>query len=53
MREMIVGTALRQTTRWVPRIPHAFTNVGDGNLRQIDIDASPQFSTEWLEESGT
>jgi mannose-6-phosphate isomerase-like protein (cupin superfamily) len=30
--------------------PHAFTNTGDGPLRQIDIHASPRFSTEWLAE---
>jgi quercetin dioxygenase-like cupin family protein len=28
--------------------PHAFTNSGDGPLRQIDIHVSPRFSTEWL-----
>ena len=28
--------------------PHAFTNTGDINLRQIDIHASARFSTEWL-----
>ena len=28
--------------------PHAFTNTGESNLRQIDIHASPRFSTEWL-----
>jgi mannose-6-phosphate isomerase-like protein (cupin superfamily) len=28
--------------------PHAFTNTGDGPLRQIDIHVSPRFSTEWL-----
>jgi mannose-6-phosphate isomerase-like protein (cupin superfamily) len=28
--------------------PHAFTNTGDTNLRQVDIHASPRFSTEWL-----
>lgn len=33
--------------------PHAFTNTGDGNLRQIDIHASPRFSTEWLEATET
>ena len=33
--------------------PHAFTNTGDGNLRQIDIHASPRFSTEWLEANET
>jgi quercetin dioxygenase-like cupin family protein len=29
-------------------LPHAFTNSGDGQLRQIDIHVSPTFSTEWL-----
>lgn len=29
--------------------PHGFRNVGDTPLRQIDIHASPQFVTEWLE----
>jgi len=29
-------------------VPHAFTNSGDGPLRQIDIHVSPTFSTEWL-----
>jgi mannose-6-phosphate isomerase-like protein (cupin superfamily) len=28
--------------------PHAFTNTGDGPLRQIDIHVSPTFRTEWL-----
>lgn len=28
--------------------PHAFTNTGDGQLRQIDIHVSPTFCTEWL-----
>jgi mannose-6-phosphate isomerase-like protein (cupin superfamily) len=28
--------------------PHAFVNVGDGPLRQVDIHASPRFDTEWL-----
>ena len=28
--------------------PHAFTNTGDGPLRQIDIHLSPSFSTTWL-----
>ena len=27
---------------------HAFTNSGDGRLRQIDIHVNPSFSTEWL-----
>jgi len=30
--------------------PHAFTNTGTGPLRQIDIHASPRFSTEWLDD---
>jgi len=29
--------------------PHAFVNIGDGPLRQIDIHATPDFTTEWLE----
>jgi mannose-6-phosphate isomerase-like protein (cupin superfamily) len=29
--------------------PHAFTNSGDGRLRQIDIHVNPEFETEWLE----
>jgi len=28
--------------------PHAFRNVGDGPLRQVDIHLSPRFATEWL-----
>jgi|SRR5215204_1441750 len=28
--------------------PHAFTNTGEGRLRQIDIHVNPEFSTEWL-----
>jgi len=28
--------------------PHAFTNTGDGPLRQIDIHLSPSFATTWL-----
>jgi mannose-6-phosphate isomerase-like protein (cupin superfamily) len=28
--------------------PHGFVNSGEGKLRQIDIHASPSFSTEWL-----
>jgi mannose-6-phosphate isomerase-like protein (cupin superfamily) len=31
-----------------PNTPHAFTNTGEGQLRQIDIHVSPSFSTEWL-----
>lgn len=30
--------------------PHKFVNSGDGQLRQIDIHASREFITEWLEE---
>ena len=29
--------------------PHAFTNTGEGTLRQIDVHLSPRFVTEWLE----
>jgi mannose-6-phosphate isomerase-like protein (cupin superfamily) len=28
--------------------PHAFTNTGETNLRQIDIHLSRSFQTEWL-----
>jgi mannose-6-phosphate isomerase-like protein (cupin superfamily) len=28
--------------------PHAFTNTGDGPLRQIDIHLSASFDTTWL-----
>jgi mannose-6-phosphate isomerase-like protein (cupin superfamily) len=31
-----------------PDTAHAFTNSGEGPLRQIDIHVSPAFSTEWL-----
>lgn len=31
-----------------PETPHAFTNTGEGRLRQVDIHVSPEFSTEWL-----
>ena len=31
-----------------PDTPHAFTNSGDGPLRQIDIHVSPTFRTDWL-----
>jgi mannose-6-phosphate isomerase-like protein (cupin superfamily) len=31
-----------------PKTPHAFTNTGDGRLRQIDIHVSPSFDTTWL-----
>jgi mannose-6-phosphate isomerase-like protein (cupin superfamily) len=30
--------------------PHAFSNVGEGPLRQIDILPSEHIVTEWLEE---
>jgi mannose-6-phosphate isomerase-like protein (cupin superfamily) len=29
--------------------PHAFTNTGEGTLRQIDVHLSQRFITEWLE----
>lgn len=29
--------------------PHKFVNTGSGRLRQIDIHASKQFITDWLE----
>jgi mannose-6-phosphate isomerase-like protein (cupin superfamily) len=29
-------------------VPHAFTNVGDARLKQVDIHLSPKFITEWL-----
>lgn len=32
------------------RTPHSFVNIGDRPLRQIDVHASAQFVTEWLEE---
>jgi mannose-6-phosphate isomerase-like protein (cupin superfamily) len=31
-------------------VPHAFVNPGPGLLRQIDIHASPDVVTEWLED---
>ncbi len=31
-------------------MPHKFVNPGTGRLRQIDINASDQFVTEWLED---
>jgi mannose-6-phosphate isomerase-like protein (cupin superfamily) len=31
-------------------MPHKFVNPGTGRLRQIDINASVQFVTEWLED---
>jgi mannose-6-phosphate isomerase-like protein (cupin superfamily) len=30
--------------------PHAFTNAGDGPLRQVDIHLSPRFVTDWLDQ---
>ncbi len=30
--------------------PHAFTNTGDGRLKQIDIHVADSFQTDWLEE---
>jgi mannose-6-phosphate isomerase-like protein (cupin superfamily) len=32
-----------------PGVAHKFVNSGTGRLRQIDIHASPEFITEWLE----
>jgi mannose-6-phosphate isomerase-like protein (cupin superfamily) len=32
--------------------PHSFVNSGTGQLRQVDIHLSPNFSTEWLEQGG-
>ncbi len=29
-------------------VPHAFTNVGDAHLKQVDIHLSPKFITGWL-----
>jgi mannose-6-phosphate isomerase-like protein (cupin superfamily) len=29
-------------------VPHGFTNVGEGRLKQVDIHLSPKFITEWL-----
>jgi quercetin dioxygenase-like cupin family protein len=31
--------------------PHAFTNTGDGPLRQVDIHVSDAFVTDWLDRS--
>ena len=31
-------------------VPHKFVNSGAGQLQQIDIQASKQFTTEWLED---
>jgi mannose-6-phosphate isomerase-like protein (cupin superfamily) len=30
--------------------PHAFRNIGDTLLRQIDVHANPEFVTHWLEK---
>jgi quercetin dioxygenase-like cupin family protein len=30
--------------------PHAFTNTGEGPLKQVDIHLSPRFVTEWLDQ---
>ena len=30
-------------------VAHKFVNTGNGPLRQVDIHASDQFITEWLE----
>ena len=30
-------------------VAHAFTNTGEGRLRQVDIHLSERFVTEWLE----
>jgi mannose-6-phosphate isomerase-like protein (cupin superfamily) len=29
--------------------PHAFTNTGEGRLKQIDIHLSPRFVTDWVD----
>src|SRR4051812_35137572 len=34
-----------------PDMPHAFTNTGDGPLRQIDIHVNASFATRWLSET--
>lgn len=31
-------------------VPHKFINSGNGPLRQVDIHASKQFITDWLED---
>jgi len=31
-----------------PGVPHAFKNTGDGQLRSVNIHASPEYVTEWL-----
>jgi quercetin dioxygenase-like cupin family protein len=33
-----------------PNTPHRFTNIGPGRLFQVDIHASKQFETEWLDK---
>jgi mannose-6-phosphate isomerase-like protein (cupin superfamily) len=33
-----------------PDTPHAFTNTGNGPLKQVDIHVSPRFVTEWLDD---
>lgn len=33
-----------------PETPHKFVNIGEGQLRQVDIHASTRFITEWLED---
>ena len=50
-----VGSTTREVTAGhivivPPGLPHKFINSGEGVLRQIDIHASPQFITEWLED---
>ena len=31
-----------------PGVPHAFKNTGSGQLRSVNIHASPEYVTEWL-----
>ena len=31
-------------------VPHKFMNLGDGQLRQIDIHVNKEFITHWLED---
>lgn len=31
-------------------VPHKFVNSGEGHLRQVNIHASPQMITDWLED---
>jgi mannose-6-phosphate isomerase-like protein (cupin superfamily) len=33
-----------------PNVAHKFTNIGQHNLRQVDLHLNARFSTEWLEE---